>query len=340
MTEKENPAGFSRGVSDCSIGLRFAVAAENVDDFVSDDRTHRVPRRPEILTGVEVRGVECEVLSDGGGDCKTQVAVDIDFADCHTRRLAEHIFGHALCAGHIAAVLVDYLDVFLRNAGSAVEDDGETGETSADFFENVETESGLSLELECAVGGADGDCERIDAGLLDEFLNLVGVGVASVFGVNLDRVLNTREFAEFRFDDDTVIVCVLDDLLGNADVFGKGMGAGVYHNGSEAAVNAILAEFETVAVVEVQTDGETAGLDGRFDHFLEINGVGVLSGTRGNLQDKGGVFDGGRFDDTLNEFHIVDVESADCVAAVVCFLEHFGGCDQRHNKSSDVILFR
>ena len=78
--------------------LRFSVAAEHVDDFVFDNRANSISCGPQILTGVEVRGVEREVLSDGGGDGKTEVAVDVDFADGHACGFAEHFFGNTLCA--------------------------------------------------------------------------------------------------------------------------------------------------------------------------------------------------------------------------------------------------
>lgn len=249
-------------------GLRFAVAAEDVHDFVFDNRADCVSGGSQILTGVKVGRIESKVFSDGCRDCKTKVAVDVDFADCHACGFAEHFFGNTLCAGHISAVLVDDFHVFLRNAGRSVQNDGESGQAFADFFENVETEFGLAFEFECAVRGADCDCEGINARLFDEFLNLVGVGVARVFGVDFDCVFNACEFAEFCFDDDAVVVCVFDNLFGDADVFGEGVRACVNHNGSETAVNTVFAECEAVAVVKVQSNGQTAGFDCCFDHFL------------------------------------------------------------------------
>ena len=46
---------------------RLSVAAEHVDDFVLDDGADGISRRPQILTGVEVRGIESKVFPDGGG---------------------------------------------------------------------------------------------------------------------------------------------------------------------------------------------------------------------------------------------------------------------------------
>ena len=40
-----------------------------------------------------------------------------------------------------------------------------------------------------------------------------------------------------------------------------------------------------------------------------------------------------------NDFHVVDVESTDGVAAVISFLEHFGRSNQRHNDISLVYSY-
>ena len=54
----------------------------------------------EILTGIEVRGVLIEVFADGAGHCKAEIAVDINLADCHACRFAEHILGDTDLSGN------------------------------------------------------------------------------------------------------------------------------------------------------------------------------------------------------------------------------------------------
>lgn len=212
IVHDERPKGFDNA-SRCLARLGFAVAAEHIHQFVLHDLFNRFSCRSEILTRIEVRRIESKVLADCRGDCKSEVGVDVDLADCHRCRFAEHIFGNALCAGHTAAVLIDLCDEVLRNGRRAVQNNGESGQTFADFFEDVETKLRLTFELVCAVGSADCDCQRIDAGLADEFFDLVGIGELSVFCGNVDGVFDTCEFAEFSLDDYAVIVSVLDDLL-------------------------------------------------------------------------------------------------------------------------------
>ena len=54
-----------------------------------------------------------------------------------------------------------------------------------------------------------------------------------------------------------MVVRVLDYLRGYFDVFRKGVGGSVYHDGSKAVVYSRFAEFERVAVIEVKRYGST-----------------------------------------------------------------------------------
>ena len=109
--------------------------------------------------GVKISRMLGQVLAHGCGHGQTQVGVDVDLADSHLGSLSEHLLRNTDGAGHIAAVLVDLGDKFLRHRRSAVQNDGETGQTTAHFLQNVKAELGLGarLELEGAVAGADGN---------------------------------------------------------------------------------------------------------------------------------------------------------------------------------------
>ena len=76
--------------------------------------------------------------------------------------------------------------------------------------------------------------------------------------------------------------------------------------------------------------------DSGLDQLDQIVVVGIGAGALGNLQNDRSVLFLAGFGDALNDFHVVDVESADGVAAVVSLLEHFGCSYQRHN---DISLF-
>jgi hypothetical protein len=87
------------------------------------------------------------------------------------------IFRNADGIDQFAAVCIDDADIFLRNGRRAMQNNRESGKSSDDFFQNIQTELRLcaGFELVCAVAGADGDGKGIHAGALDKFLDLVRI---------------------------------------------------------------------------------------------------------------------------------------------------------------------
>jgi hypothetical protein len=113
-----------------------------------------------------------------------------------------------------------------------------------------------------------------------------------------------------------VLVGVLDDLAGDFDVLLERLVGGVDHDAGEAFVDALLAQLEGVAVVEVDGDRDGGEADGRFDELLEVDRVGVGTRALGDLEDDRGLFLFAGLDDGLDEFHVVDVESTEGVFAL------------------------
>ena len=161
--------------------------------------------RLQVLTGVKVRGVLSEVLTNSAGHGQAQVGVDVDLADGQGGSLAQLILGDTDGVGHLAAVGVDHGDVLLGNGGRTVQDDGEAGQALGDLFQNVETQSGrnqdaflvqgalLGSELVSAVGGADGDGQGVAAGTGDELFDFLGTGVGGSLSGDVDLVLDAGQ---------------------------------------------------------------------------------------------------------------------------------------------------
>ena len=61
-----------------------------------------------------------------------------------------------------------------------------------------------------------------------------------------------------------------------------------------------------------------------FYELNQIRVVGVSAGSLGYLQNDRGFLLLAGLGDALDDFHVVDVERADGVAAVIGLLEHFG----------------
>ena len=126
---------------------------------------------------------------------------------------------------------------------------------------------------------------------------------------------------------------VLDNALGDLDVLLEGLGGSVDHDGGEAAVDAGLAGLEGVTVVQVQGDGDLGALDDSgLNQLHQVGVVGVGAGTLGNLQDNRSLLLLAGLGDGLDDLHVVDVESADGVAAVVSLLKHLSSINQRHRN--------
>ena len=70
----------------------------------------------------------------------------------------------------------------------------------------------LGLELIRAVAGADGDGQRVAAGLGDELLHLLGTGVGRLVGGHLHLVLDAGQGAQLGLHHHAVVMGVLHDL--------------------------------------------------------------------------------------------------------------------------------
>ena len=192
----------------------------------------------------------------------------------------------------------------------------------------------FAFELVSAVGISNRNGERIAAGLLDEFHRFFRHGIMTAHGMRAAFFtfvkLRADEVAEFGFDGAIIFVRVFDDFLGDLDILLKWFVRSVNHHAGETFVNALLAQLERVAVVEVNGNRDIAQANGGLNEFFEINRVGVGTRTLGNLQHQRGFFLFASLNDGLDEFHIVDVESAEGVFAFECFGEQVFSMCQWH----------
>ncbi len=152
--------------------------------------------------------------------------------------------------------------------------------------------------------------------------------------VGRNFVFNTGEDAEFAFDSYIELVGVVNNLLGEGNVFFVGEVRTVDHNRREAAVDAALAELEAIAVVEVKNDfgifpAEFLGVCyGTLGHVAQEGGVCIVAGALGNLENYGRFFFSSCLDDGLELLHVVEVESGDCITALDGFLKHLASVDK------------
>ena len=175
------------------------------------------------------------------------------------------------------------------------------------------------------MAGANGDGQAVHPGGPDKFLHLLRVGVGGVLGGDVHVVLNAGQAAQLPFHHHAVGVGILHHLTGEGDVLLEVVLGTVDHDGGKAPVDAGLADFKILPVVQVQGDGQAGVGNGGLNQLHEVAVLGILPGAGGNLKDDGRLGLQGGLGDALDYLHVVDVEGADGVAALVGLPEHFSG---------------
>ena len=163
-------------------------------------------------------------------------------------------------------------------------------------------------------------------------LSIVKHAVQHMHGtIHVDSVLNAGKLAQLALHHNTVVMGIFHYIAGHSDVFLKAQLGAVDHHGGEAAVDAVLADLKAIAVVQMQGDRDIGIGHSGLHQFGEIDVLGIFAGAGRNLQNDRGLLQLGRFGNALYDLHVVDIESADGVAALIGFTEHFLGSDQWHN---------
>lgn len=168
--------------------------------------------------------------------------------------------------------------------------------------------------------GADSDSQAVAAGAFNEFYSLIGIGVGSILGVNLNSVFNACQSAKLCLNYNASFVCIFNNTTSHFDIFFKRMLATVNHNGGEAAVDAGFADVKIFAVVQMQADRQTGVFNCCFNQLHQVDVVSVFAGAGTYLQNQRGFFLLCCGNDTLDDFHVVDVEGTNSIVAFVSFL--------------------
>ena len=166
---------------------------------------------------------------------------------------------------------------------------------------------------------ANGDGEGIAAGFLDKLDGFFGLGVMAAGGMGTAFFavieLGADQMTELGFDGSIIFMRVFNYFAGDFRIFFKRLMAGIDHDAGETFIDALLAEFEGIAMVQMDGDGDVRQADGGFDELLEIDGVRVLTRTLGYLKNQRSFFLFASLNDSLDELHVVDVEGAEGVLA-------------------------
>ena len=175
------------------------------------------------------------------------------------------------------------------------------------------------------MAGAYGYGQGIAAGAAHEFFHFFRSGVGGILRAYLYFVLYAGQSTKLRLYHYAALMSIFNNFSGLRDVLLEGMAGIVDHNGSKSAVDAGLAGCEICAVVQMQNDRDLRiQFNSSLYHLYQIDGVGILSCACGSLKDQGGLKLCSCLGDTLHDLHVVDVECADSISAVIGLLEHLG----------------
>ena len=147
-------------------------------------------------------------------------------------------------------------------------------------------------------------------------------------------IFHTGEYAEFSLNRHIVSVSVFNDLLGEGDVLFEGKCRSVDHHRAEARVNAALASFEAITVVEVKADFGVFATEflsvshSTLCHVAKQRGVCIFASALRHLKDHGALLSSCSLDDSLKLLHIVEVESGNCITAFNGTGEHIASVHQ------------
>ena len=96
--------------------------------------------RPEVFARVEFGRFFIEYFPNRC--CKDQAAigVDVDLAHSRSRCFSELIFRNTDSRFQLSVVVVDEVDVFLKNGTGSVQNDGKTGDSLFDLLKDIEAQ--------------------------------------------------------------------------------------------------------------------------------------------------------------------------------------------------------
>ena len=123
-----------------------------------------------------------------------------------------------------------------------------------------------------------------------------------------------------------MIVSIFHDLSGQSNVILEGFGRGVDHNGSKAAVDAGFAQFKSITVIQMKSNGKTGLFNCGFHQFHQIGMICIIACALGNLKNQRSIKIFRCLGNSLDDFHIIYIKCTNSISTVIGFFEHFSCC--------------
>ncbi len=197
-------------------------------------------------------------------------------------------------------------------------------------MQDIKTELrlGSRLKLERAVACTNGNGKRIHTRLADELFHFVWLCIGGILSRYVYIILDACQLTQFCFYYCAAGVGILYYFLCNLNILLKRILGSINHNGGETAVYTGLADLKVCTVIQMQGNRNIGILNDRSLNKLgQIRVICILPGSCRHLQNNRRIQLAGRFRNRLYDLHVVHIESADCIAALIGLLEHFSCCN-------------
>ena len=129
-----------------------------------------------------------------------------------------------------------------------------------------------------------------------------------------------------------MVVRIFHYLLGNGNILGKRLGAGVDHYRGKTRIDTILTGLKISTMVQMEGNGQARILHSGLHQLTQVDGLGILAGPCRSLQNDRCLDLSRRLGNRLDDLHVVNIEGADGVALLIGLAEHFGGSYQWHSE--------
>ena len=202
-----------------------------------------------------------------------------------------------------------------------------------DGCQSVKVQLCLALEFISTMACADGNGKGIHTRAFYEINCLIGISVGCMCRIYVNLILNACQLAQLCLNHDASFVGVFYDFLCLCYVFLILQMGTVKHDRCETVFDTVFTYFKIRAVIQMQCNIQIGFFDCGIHHCLQIFGMRIFQSRFGNLQDDSGILRLCRSYDTLDDFHVIDVECTDGIAALKCLFKHFFCCYHSHIKT-------
>ena len=227
------------------------------------------------------------------------------------------------------------------------------GQGGVDFLDAVDTQHiacGRAGEFVGAVAGADGNRQRIHAGVVHETNRILHTGkhlVVGEFACRAHAVFFARfagfqvaQHADFAFYRHTAGMGKIHHGTGNVHIvfvrrrgFTVGQQRAVHHHGRETELDGALAHIGRSAMVLVHHHGNMRKLFHRRQNQMAQKGcAGIFARTGRCLHDYGRIDLVGRLHNRTHLFEVVDVEGGQAVAMLGGMVEQLAHGYESHSN--------